>query len=388
MVQALIKTGVDKLVDLISKEKKLSLTAAAKKLGVNIANVEEWADFLEEEELITVDHTLSGTFLLPRKLTKAEIKVKTQEYKGEKDAFMRKVGSVMSNVEREAEDIKLMRTEFKNLHKEIGDDLEKVQDELGTIDKFRDFEQKINEKKSEFEKSCGKNTESMNSRLNMLQKRLDSLSQVKTKKEKDVSQKEEEVAGLIQKEQRLMHLLDSFEKSAEDLQTKIKKSDKALKLDQKELTDLKTLQETFKKDVEKSRTQLNALAGEQKEKQAQIKEMEGEFLSKLKKSAVFRDAKLADAKKLQSTFQDFFEKHEQVKVIMETLEGHYDELERQLEKLAEKAVAYDITLKSGESIEYVKELEQELNNLNKKRSIFQKEFQKLRNVLRTRAQKK
>ena len=43
-----IETGVDKLVKLVAKEKKIELGEAAKQLGVSPTVVQEWADFLDE----------------------------------------------------------------------------------------------------------------------------------------------------------------------------------------------------------------------------------------------------------------------------------------------------------------------------------------------------
>jgi hypothetical protein len=46
---AKIETGVDRLVELVGQKKKISQEDASKELGVSVAVIQEWAEFLEEE---------------------------------------------------------------------------------------------------------------------------------------------------------------------------------------------------------------------------------------------------------------------------------------------------------------------------------------------------
>ena len=53
---SLLKTGVDRLVSLIQEKKRISVPEAAKELGVSQIVVEEWADFLEEDGIISIEY--------------------------------------------------------------------------------------------------------------------------------------------------------------------------------------------------------------------------------------------------------------------------------------------------------------------------------------------
>ena len=52
-----IETGVDKLVALVAREKKIEVGEAAKRLNVDTAVVQEWAEFLEEEAGLFIEGT-------------------------------------------------------------------------------------------------------------------------------------------------------------------------------------------------------------------------------------------------------------------------------------------------------------------------------------------
>ena len=87
---SIIETGVDKLVNLIKERGKISIPDAAKQLGTSTQVVGEWADFLEEEGIISIQHTLTKPYLVERKLTKKEVESKAKEFEGKKDVFVRK----------------------------------------------------------------------------------------------------------------------------------------------------------------------------------------------------------------------------------------------------------------------------------------------------------
>ncbi|MFQ5475365.1 MAG: hypothetical protein ACE5DM_06040, partial [Candidatus Nanoarchaeia archaeon] len=225
MAPFMIKTSVDKLVDLVSKEEKLSLKAAAKKLGVGITTVEEWADFLEEEGLITVEHSLSGVFLIPRKLSKTEVKSKVKEYCAEKEGFVRKVNSAMTNIEREAEDVRVLRAEFRNIHKEIGDDLGKIQKELSNIGKFQEYEERIRKKKNDFEQDYNKKIDDMFSKVTALQRKISAMSKTKAAKTKEVNANKKKLDTLLQKERALLASLKKFETAVFSLEKQLHKTE-------------------------------------------------------------------------------------------------------------------------------------------------------------------
>ena len=52
--ETFIKRGVDLLVELLKKRKKIYIKEAARELGVSVAVVEEWAYYLEEQEILSI----------------------------------------------------------------------------------------------------------------------------------------------------------------------------------------------------------------------------------------------------------------------------------------------------------------------------------------------
>src|SRR3989338_2582746 len=156
---SIIETGVDKLVNLIKERGKISIPDAAKQLGTSTQVVGEWADFLEEEGIISIQHTLTKPYLVERKLTKKEVESKAKEFEGKKDVFVRKAEVTVNFLEKEAGKLKDVKTEFDKIRKGLGFDLGEVRKELDELHKYEQlkisFDKKVQEQK-ESEKRKGR----------------------------------------------------------------------------------------------------------------------------------------------------------------------------------------------------------------------------------------
>jgi tetratricopeptide (TPR) repeat protein len=63
MPDELIQTGVDGLIRLVEEKNRISVSDAAKELGVPVKTIEKWMDFLVEEEKIGVEYKFTTPYL-------------------------------------------------------------------------------------------------------------------------------------------------------------------------------------------------------------------------------------------------------------------------------------------------------------------------------------
>ena len=62
-----ITTAVDSLVKLVKKKARISLEDASKELGIPQNIINEWASFLDQEKIISIEYKFTTPFLLSRK---------------------------------------------------------------------------------------------------------------------------------------------------------------------------------------------------------------------------------------------------------------------------------------------------------------------------------
>ncbi|PIY60070.1 hypothetical protein COY95_03715, partial [Candidatus Woesearchaeota archaeon CG_4_10_14_0_8_um_filter_47_5] len=72
-----IKTDVDNLVSLVKQKEEISFSDASKTMGVALPTIEAWAQFLEEDGILSIDYRLTQPFLI---YTSKEKKVKVPKY--------------------------------------------------------------------------------------------------------------------------------------------------------------------------------------------------------------------------------------------------------------------------------------------------------------------
>lgn len=86
----LVKTGVDELMELLTQEKRLTLSEAAKRLGQPERTVQNWVDFLVEERILGIEYKFTTPYIYLNEPTKAaEIITKQRTLEDEQRDFAR-----------------------------------------------------------------------------------------------------------------------------------------------------------------------------------------------------------------------------------------------------------------------------------------------------------
>ncbi len=219
-----IHTGVDALLELVKKKKKISLREAAKLVKYSPEVVEDWASILEEEGIISIEYTFTNTFLISADavtkqqaakdkslrgtlLTNALGKEKEDEAKAKRKKDMLK--DVVVNEDVEVEEKKIGKKEFTiNVKQKVEPEEEKLQPIKLNFGKSAEDEQKADsektkeENKSFFSKLFGgnKQEEQQNSQLDSLalelKKELEKVKQEEAQIKKDDQELKKQVEAL------------------------------------------------------------------------------------------------------------------------------------------------------------------------------------------------
>lgn len=94
-----ITTAVDSLVLLVNSRKRIPLEEVSKVLGVPDSIVNEWATFLDEENIIKIEYQLTTPFLVETKDTKRIVE-ENLNVEIEKDLISRKISVMISAIDK------------------------------------------------------------------------------------------------------------------------------------------------------------------------------------------------------------------------------------------------------------------------------------------------
>nr|MCK4930499.1 hypothetical protein [Nanoarchaeota archaeon] len=382
VAQKSIETGVDKLVTLINRKKKISTNEAANELGVSIPVVQEWADFLEDQGLITVEYKLSRTYLCERKLTKKEIEKKAKVYASKKDAFTRKVETALKSLQKESEGFEKIKTEFKKLRDTIGSDIDQVRVELQELRHYEDLKKNIDKDIIQQRLDYQEMLNNIHRQITEQKKKYESfIDEVEVEKAK-IEEARVEMSYLENREDNLKKRLDSLKEIMKSIENKIAEQKRIIRSSLDKInSDLKE-EDKLEKDIRfRIKEKLEPVIRTAKEKEEKVLAVQDSILKK-----IMDKKKEIDKYKLESTqaaeeFKAFFERKAKTQELITALEKQKAELEEELQGLVMKAQSFKLSVKSSDVKDYVKELQKSFKEIEKKKSSFIKRLGELTDTI-------
>ena len=381
---AKIQTGVDKLVELVNERKRVSLDEAAKELGVSTVVVQEWADFLEEEGIISIEYSLSKVYLVEKKLTKKEVVKKSKEYDSKKDLFIRKAESSIKAFETDTAYFDKIKEEFEKVKKTIGTEIDSVKGELEDLRHYErlknDIDKNIATQKEEFQQTI----EDAYGQIRKEEKKYSEIiSSLDEEKEKLTKEKEDFKKLLIDEDSikekllALKEIIKQIDQRVADEKTSVDSSEEKIS----KLTQLaQTIEQSIKDKKEKTIAPLIKLSEEHRDK---IIRVQNDILDKIKKKQEEMEGVELKGEQIYKQFQGFFEKKDRVDALFKKIDQDRDALKKQLGELIKKAISFNLTAKSADIKQEVASLEKELDNINDKREDLKKEMKKLSELIKT-----
>lgn len=131
-----IHTEVDNLIELIKKNKEISFDEAANQLGVPILTIESWANFLEEEGLVSINYKFTTPYLSyesPDSVTNKE----NLDDMVKKSSELEEAFSLLSNT--------LEKEDYNTAHKESIEIHKKVNALLDSVKKDKELSKRIDQ---------------------------------------------------------------------------------------------------------------------------------------------------------------------------------------------------------------------------------------------------
>ncbi len=379
---SIIETGVDKLVELVRADKKISIPDAAKKLGVGPIVVEEWAGFLEEEGIISIEYKFATPYLVEKKLTQEEIKKKEKEFHGKKEGFVRKAEVTLAILDREGEDFQNFKNHFGKLKKELKSELVHVESELKQLEKFENLKNNIDKQILEQENEFRKKMESFENEINREQQKYSDIVENIDLEEEKLDRERLNTISLREKEMQLKNKLNLFQENIDKINQAIKENDYIIDDSGKKIKELKKKAIKIKKETSTKKQKGTDLDKQSRWHKQRILDLEKSILEKVEKNKAAIAKQIEDGKTSSNKFREFFDRKVDIENLMGDMEKKKDELESELIELIKKAKAFHLSSNTDSLKSHTKELEKTFENIKKKKAKFEQEAVKLGSLLK------
>jgi chromosome segregation ATPase len=374
---SVIETGVDKLVAIIRSKGRISVPEAAKELGVGPIVVEEWADFLEEEGIISIEYKFATPYLIERKLTKTEINEKEKEFHSKKEGFVRKAEGTLAVLDKEGGDFKSFKDNFDRIKKDIGSELEKVESEFKQLEKYESLKNNIDKQVMEQEKSFREKLDSFDREIQREQEKYNEiLNSINIEEEKLDKERLEDVS-LREKEIAIKKKLDLFSEDIQKINKAIRDEEIFIDDSEKRIKDLKKRSDSIKKEIILKKSRGEELVKESSSYGVKILGLQKEILDKVSMNKGAINRQIEESKASTNKFKEFFKKKYEIENLIKDLDKEKDEMEYALIDLIKKAKAYHLSSNSTELKNHTKELEKKFDEIKKKKVKFEQETRQL-----------
>ena len=383
MVQdSLLKTGVDRLVSLIQEKKKISVPQAAKELGVSQIVVEEWADFLEEEGIISIDYKFATTWLIEKKLKKEEIEKKVKEFHGKKDIILRKSESLLSFFDKKGEDITKIRNEFKNIREDIHAELDNVKKELSELERYEELKNKVDNQIKTQDKIFADKIKEIDGQIVRAQKKYTDLLREIGAEEKIIKTERLKTDSIKKIKEELNQKIKRIEGTIDKVKQKIKSEDIHIEDLESHIKKLKELVEDTKETINLQKKKIMPLAKESRKYEKKVIQSQKEILKKVFERSQIIKRDISKSKILSDKFNKFFEKKMETSDLIEKINSDRNNLRKELNEFIAKAKAFSILSHSTDIQNQIDIMEKGFKEIDQKKNIFEKEIKKLCSLIK------
>lgn len=378
----LLKTGVDRLVSLIKEKKRISVPQAAKELGVSPVVVEEWADFLEEDDVISIDYKFATPWLIEKKLKKEEILKKVKEFHGKKEVIVRKSESLLSFLDKEGEDIAKIREEFRKIKEDIHAEAGNVEKEVKELERYGELKKKIDSQIKTQDQIFADKIRQMDGQITRAQKKYSEVLKEIGAEEKIIKIERVKTDSIKKTEEALKQKIKKIEDTIRKVKQKIKSEDIHIEDLEYHIKRLKELAEDTKESINLQKKKIMPMAKESKEYEKKLLQSQKKILKKVFGRGKIIKRNIAKSKGLSDRFKMFFEKKMETANLMEKINDDRNSLKKELNEFIARAKAFSISSHPIDIQKQIDIMEKKFKEIDSKKNIFEKEISKLCSLIK------
>jgi len=376
-----ITTGVDRLVQLVMQKKRIALDEAAKALSMPKVLVEEWADFLEDKEVIGVDYKLGTPYLVYKEMTKQEAKEHAKIFASRREGFVRRVDSVLQYLEQESKGLPGLKQEMEKITKEIESKANQTKDDLKVLREYDGMKKAIDAQIADQGKMIEERRGHIQEEINKSERSVDRYLKLIEQNRQNLAT-EETIARLHQKsEAELEKKLLSIVEQAKAYEEKMKQDRLQVDATINEIISLKDRSKKAAEGVELQKMKLVELIEESKKRDAKIEQLRQKFLHKIFPKRL-QGLSTEDINKVRGQFNKLFTQKIEAEKLINKLNTDVTALKKDLKDLSDEAMVMELRSKSKTVADYTKEFEKKFSKVNREKNKFHQEIRKLLDILK------
>jgi len=364
-----ITTGVDRLIAILREKQKISLNAVSKTINMEQGVVQEWAELLEKEGVITITYKFSKAWLELKKIDNKTVEVSAKEVISEKDAFSRKIEAAIKSIEKETSGFEEIKNSFNNIQSNVKTELETVRKEMRELEKYENLKTNLR-KEIESQKKDYENFKKLYDReLSEYDEKEMFLIADLEKEKKKAEETKKALENLSRQKEQIEKKIDDSVKQMQLIEKHVEEESKNAKEYQKNIENILSQIESLKIVISKSKEkELKRISEKLNISSAQIMKKHDDLL----KNANIKLQEIKDytntGKQIYKSFDGLIAKRINSEKIMEQIDKEKQELIKELQDMDKKVKAFSIISKDSAVQKQMKEIEKKIQDFERKRN--------------------
>jgi len=367
-----IKTGVDKLVELVEMKKEISMSDAAKSLGVPVSVVEEWTDFLEEKGVVKVKYKFTVPYIVKIEVGRVEIQKRGRELETKKESVVRKAEVTMGSIKDELDYVSALKTEFLKLSKELSASEEPIKKEISILERFDNLKNNLEQELLSQQAAFKKGITSIEAEAN---EKYAEYRKEKQQIENDLERLREgfiKTAELRKQEEEVQKQLDNLLDKQKIIASNLSKQDAVIVETQDRLQALRKSVEKIGTSLMEKMDESKSLLNSAESKKNELIASQQRLLEKLSEHHSYIMKSTSDYKDLMSKTTQFFSKKEALENGFSSVSEDLEKLNKEMNDILKEARMLNAMSKSSDAVESIRHLEDRMKELEVRRGEFQK----------------
>lgn len=356
----LISTGVDALIKLVYRKKKIELEQAAVELNLPFKVVEEWAHILEDQGIIKIEYQFTKIYLVWVGGPGEEFVKRLGNIEEQKERIQKMLDEAIARIEAKGSELELIESEYKKLLSMFDPKITELSKRIAKIDEIKKQADEWYAEESDKISALKKTLTELKEGLSEFQNRWDSLKKEITSPKMKLESLKQLRAIETDLDKKMKETTERLDRLERELNKQKKKYEKVLSIG--------TKMDVYKKEIES----VKQLTDEIRKEVGEIKKKQSAFDRVIKKLGKSPKQAISNLEKRLKTLKGT------VPEIRAQLDDIEDKIEEQSRMLGDLALAYEqleseegkrmydsLISKEKELNEQVKELRSILNDINR-----------------------
>lgn len=381
-MEKIIRTDVDSLVSLVNEEKRISFRDASRRLGVPISTMKDWANFLEEEEIINIEYKFITPYLVSKDYSKKTTEEAKKSAKEETEIFKRKAESTLGYLNKVEAEIDSLKELFKDFGDHFKARIADAKIGFNELKKYKEEEAILNKGILEENENFLKDLNELNKKLRDKQKELNQTQEILF----NISTIQKVTLSINLSEMQIIQSTDDLiERRLKIIGQKIDVKKTKEKSQNREivsygLSKLETKYSKLKEYINSERQILKKFIIQNESQQARLNSLKKEVIDKITSSNLKLDKSIEDVGEIPKKFKNFLERQDKILRILDTINTNERVLKDNLNTLIKKAK--EAEAKGGvKLVEELIELEKAVEDISEKKSFLEGKFKEILNLL-------